>query len=167
MTNYDLDNFKAMTKNLSAGLLMFCRKNGFKVFLIHPGGPYFSKKDDDYWGIPKGLTEGDEDPLQAAVREFEEETGIKPEGEFTPLGTIVQKGGKIVHAWAFECSDDSPVAINSNTCEVEWPPGSGKKIVIPEADKGEFFTIEEAKVKMKKAQQEFLEKLSLSLNKEK
>jgi predicted NUDIX family NTP pyrophosphohydrolase len=156
-----------MNQNISAGLLMFSRKNGLKVFLIHPGGPYFAKKDDDYWGIPKGLTEDDENYLQAAVREFEEETGIKPEGEFIPLGTIVQKGGKIVHAWAFECPDDAPVKITSNTCEVEWPPRSGKKIMIPEADKGEFFTIEEAKVKMKKAQQEFLEKLSSSLEKEK
>jgi predicted NUDIX family NTP pyrophosphohydrolase len=117
-------------------------------------------KDDDYWGIPKGLTEEDEDHLQAAVREFEEETGIKPQGEFIPLGSIVQKGGKIVYGWTFECANDEPVKITSNTCEVEWPPRSGKKITIPEVDKGEFFTIEDAKVKMKKAQQEFLDKLS-------
>jgi predicted NUDIX family NTP pyrophosphohydrolase len=149
-----------MTKNISAGLLMYSRKNGLKVFLVHPGGPYFMNKDDDYWGIPKGLTEEDEDHLQAAVREFEEETGIKPQGEFIPLGSIVQKGGKIVYGWTFECANDEPVKITSNTCEVEWPPRSGKKITIPEVDKGEFFTIEDAKVKMKKAQQEFLDKLS-------
>ncbi|MDR3666825.1 MAG: NUDIX domain-containing protein [Ignavibacteriaceae bacterium] len=156
-----------MTKNISAGLLMFSRKNGLKVFLIHPGGPFFAKKDDDYWGIPKGLTEENEDHLQAAVREFEEETGIKPAGEFIPLGTIVQKGGKVVYGWAFECPTDDAVTIKSNTCQVEWPPRSGKKIIIPEVDKGEFFSIENAKVKMKKAQQEFLDRLLSSLDKDK
>jgi predicted NUDIX family NTP pyrophosphohydrolase len=155
-----------MTKNISAGLLMFCRKNGLKVFLIHPGGPYFSKKDEDFWGIPKGLAEEDEDYLQAAVREFEEETGIKPEGQFISLGSIIQKGGKKVYGWGFECYDDAPIEIKSNTCEIEWPPHSGKIITIPEADKGEFFTLEEAKTKMKKAQQDFLEKLLLLLDKE-
>jgi len=138
---------------------MFSRKNGLKVFLIHPGGPYFKNKDDDHWGIPKGLTEEGEDLLPTAVREFEEETGIIPEGTYLPLGTIIQKGGKKVHAWAFECSDDLPVTIKSNTCEIEWPPRSGKKITIPEVDKGEFFTINEAKVKMKKSQHEFLDRL--------
>ena len=117
------------------------------------------KKDDDFWGIPKGLTEEDEDHLRAAVREFKEETGIKPGGEFIPLGFIIQKGGKKVYAWAFECPDDVPVKITSNICQIEWPPRSGKKITIPEVDKGEFFTIEEAKAKMKKAQQDFLDRL--------
>ena len=154
-----------MPKNISAGLLMFSRKNGLKVFLVHPGGPFFMKKDDDYWGIPKGLTEEDEDHLQAAVREFKEETGIQPVGEFVPLGSVIQKGGKKVYAWAFEYSDDIPIKIISNTCEIEWPPRSGKTITIPEVDKGEFFTIEEAKVKMKKAQQDFLDRL-ISLLKE-
>ena len=92
--------FKDTPKNISAGLLMYSRKNGLKVFLVHPGGPYFMNKDDDYWGIPKGLTEEDEDHQQAAVREFKEETGIKPEGEFTPLGSVIQKGDKKVYAWA-------------------------------------------------------------------
>jgi predicted NUDIX family NTP pyrophosphohydrolase len=149
-----------MTKNISAGLLMYSRKNDLKVFLVHPGGPYFRNKENDYWGIPKGLTEENEDHLQAALREFEEETGIKPEGEFIPLGSVIQKGGKKVYAWAFECPDDVPIKITSNTCEIEWPPRSGKKITRPEVDKGEFFTIEEAKVKMKKAQQDFLESLT-------
>lgn len=158
--------FKDTPKNISAGLLMYSRKNGLKVFLVHPGGPYFMNKDDDYWGIPKGLTEEDEDHQQAAVREFKEETGIKPEGEFTPLGSVIQKGDKKVYAWAFECPDDDPIKITSNTCEVEWPPRSGKKITIPEVDKGEFFTIEEAKVKMKKAQQKFLDKLLCILGEE-
>lgn len=148
-----------MTKNISAGLLMFSRKNDLKVFLIHPGGPYFKTKDNDSWGIPKGLTEDNEDHLQAAIREFEEETGIKPKGEFIPLGSIIQKGGKKVHGWAFECDDDAPIKIISNTCEVEWPPRSGKRIIIPEVDKGEFFTIEEAKLKMKSSQHGFLDTL--------
>jgi predicted NUDIX family NTP pyrophosphohydrolase len=155
-----------MTKNISAGLLMYSRKNGLKVFLVHPGGPYFMKKDGDTWGIPKGLTEEDEDHLQAAVREFEEETGIKPEGKFIPLGSVIQKGGKKVYAWGFECPNDDPVKITSNTCEIEWPPRSGKKITIPEVDKGEFFTIDDAKVKMKKAQHEFLEELLSFLREE-
>lgn len=150
-----------MTKKISAGLLMFSRKNGLRVFLVHPGGPYFAKKDDDYWGIPKGLTEEDEDHLQAAIREFEEETGIKPEGKFISLGSVIQKGGKQVYGWAFECPDNVPINIISNTCEIEWPPRSGKKITIPEVDKGEFFSIEDAKVKMKKAQHDFLDRLLL------
>ena len=154
-----------MTKNISAGLLMFSRKNSLKVFLVHPGGPFFMKKDEDHWGIPKGLIEEEEDHLQAAVREFEEETGIKPIGEFTPLGFIIQKGGKKVYAWAFECADDAPVKIISNNCEIEWPPRSGIRITIPEVDRGEFFTIDEAKVKMKKAQHEFLDKLALLVSK--
>src|ERR1019366_6963117 len=113
-----------------------------------------------------GLTEEDEDHQQAAVREFKEETGIKPEGEFIPLGSVIQKGGKKVYAWAFECPDDTAIKITSNTCEVEWPPRSGKKITIPEVDKGEFFTIDDAKVKMKKAQQKFLEELLSFLREE-
>jgi len=149
-----------MTENISTGLLMYSRKNGLKVFLVHPGGPYFIKKENDCWGIPKGLPEEKEDHLQAALREFEEETGIKPKGDFIPLGSVIQKGGKKVYAWAFECPDDVPIKITSNTCQIEWPPRSGKKITIPEVDKGEFFTIEDAKVKMKKAQQEFLESLT-------
>jgi predicted NUDIX family NTP pyrophosphohydrolase len=148
-----------MTKNISAGLLMFSRKNGVKVFLVHPGGPFFRNKDDGYWGIPKGLIEGEEVHLEAAEREFEEETGIHPYGEFIPLGYITQKGGKVVFAWAFEVPENEPITINSNTCEIEWPPRSGKKITIPEVDKGEFFTIDEAKIKMNPAQHDFLDRL--------
>lgn len=148
-----------MTKNISAGLLMFSRKNGIKVFLVHPGGPFFRNKDDGYWGIPKGLIEGEEVHLEAAEREFEEETGIHPYGEFFPLGNITQKGGKVVFAWAFEVPKDEPITINSNTCHVEWPPKSGKIITIPEVDKGEFFTIDEAKIKMNLAQHDFLDRL--------
>jgi predicted NUDIX family NTP pyrophosphohydrolase len=148
-----------MTKNISAGLLMFSRKNDLKVFLVHPGGPFFVNKDDGYWGIPKGLIEGEEVHLEAAEREFEEETGIHPLGEFIPLDNIIQKGGKVVFAWAFEFPTDDPIEIKSNTCKIEWPPRSGKIITIPEVDKGKFFTFDEAKVKMNPAQHEFLNKL--------
>ena len=148
-----------MTKNISAGLLMFSRKNGLKVFLVHPGGPFFRNKDDGFWGIPKGLIEGEEVHLETAEREFEEETGIHPSGEFIPIGQVTQKTGKIVHAWAFEVPDDAPVKINSNTCDIEWPPKSGKRITIPEVDKGAFFSIEEAKIKMNPAQHDFLNRL--------
>jgi len=143
---------------------MFSRKNGVKVFLVHPGGPFFSNKDEGHWGIPKGLIEDDEVHLDAAKREFEEETGISPSGEFIPLGNITQKGGKVVFGWAFEVPEDDPITIKSNTCEVEWPPKSGKIITIPEVDKGEFFTIDEAKIKMKPAQHEFLLRLVSYLN---
>ena len=152
-----------MMIRISAGLLMFNRKNGIKVFLVHPGGPFFMNKDDGFWGIPKGLIEGEEIHLEAAEREFEEETGIHPSGNFIPLGDITQKGGKVVFAWAFEVPGDDPVKINSNTCEVEWPPKSGKTITIPEVDKGEFFTIDEARIKMNPSQHDFLDRLLLLL----
>ncbi len=148
-----------MTKNVSAGLLMFSRKNGIKVFLVHPGGPFFRNKDDGYWGIPKGLLEDEEVHLETAEREFEEETGIHPTGEFIPLGYITQKAGKVVFAWAFEVPNDDHIEIKSNTCNIEWPSKSGKIITIPEVDKGEFFTIEDAKVKMNPAQHDFLDRL--------
>ena len=138
---------------------MFCRKNGFKVFLVHPGGPFFNNKDDGWWGIPKGLIEEEEDHLSAAIREFEEETGLKPQGPFVPLGDILQKGGKTVHAYAFECEHDTPFTITCNTCDIEWPPKSGERIIIPEVDKGEFFSLEEAVVKINSAQKELIHRL--------
>lgn len=150
----------ALTNNrVSAGLLMFCRKNELMIFLVHPGGPYFKNKDDGFWGIPKGLIEPDEDHLAAAKREFEEETGIQAKPPFIPLGSVIQKGGKTVFAWAFEVEDDTNFTIICNTCELEWPPQSGKIITIPEVDKGEFFTVEQAVVKINNAQQEFITRL--------
>ncbi len=98
-----------------------------KILLVHPGGPFFTKKDNGHWGIPKGMVESNENILDAAIREFEEETGIKPEGEYIPLGEIKQNSGKIVHAWALEVKDDSLLNFESNTFELEWPPGSGRK----------------------------------------
>ncbi len=141
----------------SAGLLMYAfGGDELKVFLVHPGGPFFVNKDDGYWGIPKGLVDKDEDLLNAAIREFNEETGIIPNGVYTPLGTIEQRNGKIVHAWAFKAKNDSKIETNSNTFEMEWPPHSGKRQKFPEIDKGEFFTVEEAKKKMIGAQFEFV-----------
>jgi len=149
-----------MSELISAGLLMYTRKNNeLKFFLVHPGGPFFKNKDNGYWSIPKGLSEEGEDLLAAAMREFEEETGIKPEGKFISLGTIKQKSGKTVHAWAFECENDNPIEITCNTFEIEWPPKSGKIQKFPEADMGEFFSEDEAKKKINSAQIEFIERL--------
>jgi len=144
----------------SAGLLMyFANGDKLKVFLVHPGGPFFTNKDEGHWGIPKGLVDKDEDLLDAAKREFNEETGINPNGDYIPLGTIQQKNGKIVYAWAFKTMNDRKIEVSSNTFEMEWPPHSGKKQKFPEIDKGEYFTIEEAEKKMIGAQFEFISRL--------
>lgn len=144
----------------SAGLLMYRRKNnGVELFLAHPGGPFFKNKDDGSWSIPKGLLEEAEEPLEAAKREFEEETGITPKPPFIPLESIKQKGGKLVYAWAFE--GDVPAGFKpvSNHFEMEWPPHSGKKQSFPEMDKMEFFSAEEAKAKINPAQANFIDRL--------
>ena len=149
-----------MKELFSAGLLMYDFKDAqLQIFLVHPGGPFFKKKDEGYWGIPKGLIEDGEDHLSAAVREFEEETGIKPEGEFVPLGTVKQKSGKTVEAWAFRYNLNSLPEIKSNSFEMEWPPKSGKMSSFPEIDKGEFFDVKTAAVKMNSAQVKFIEVL--------
>jgi predicted NUDIX family NTP pyrophosphohydrolase len=149
-----------MVKNVSAGLLMYAIKDDkLKVFLVHPGGPFFKNKDNGYWSIPKGLVEGNEDLLDTAKREFEEETGIVPEGEFIPLGTVTQKNNKTVYTWAFEINNSNAVSVKSNLFEMEWPPKSGRKQKFPEIDKGEFFTEESAKEKINPAQIEFIERL--------
>lgn len=151
----------------SAGLLMYNNSlNELNVFLVHPGGPFFSKKDDGYWGIPKGLIEKDEDHFAAAKREFEEETGIKPKGEFIFLGETMQSNNKIVFAWAFETADSGIININCNTFEMEWPPRSGKKQQFPEVDKGAFFNINEARKKIYTAQLVFIERLIEYLKKQ-
>lgn len=119
-----------------------------EVLLVHPGGPFFQNKDDGAWSIPKGLLSEGEDAFAAAKREFEEETGIKAAGEFEPLGTITRdRDGKQLTAWAFEGDCDTS-AIASNTCEIEWPPRSGKRIAIPEVDRGAFFDLATARVKI-------------------
>ncbi len=129
-----------------------------QVLLAHPGGPLFAKKDDGAWSIPKGEPNPGEELFHAARREFEEETGLKSAGRFIPLSPIQQKGGKIVHAWAFE-GDCDPTAFKSNTFSMEWPPRSGKNMDFPEIDRGEFFDFPAARRKIKPAQEPFLDEL--------
>ena len=149
-----------MAGDVSAGLLMYSfQNNELKVFLVHPGGPYFVKKDEGFWGIPKGLKENNEELLDTAIREFKEETGITPHGEFIPLSSVKQKSGKTVYAWAFETGNENQLHLSSNTFEIEWPPHSGVKKKFPEIDKGEFFLIDEAMKKITEAQREFITKL--------
>jgi len=149
-----------MPEIISAGLMMFSEKNKeIKIFLVHPGGPFFAKKDDGYWGIPKGLADNNEELLDAAKREFKEETGIDPSGDFISLGSVVQKGGKRVYAWAFRTLKDDPIKIECNTFDLEWPPKSGRLQKFPEVDKGEFFNIEDSRKKINQAQKEFIDRL--------
>jgi len=144
----------------SAGLIMYIIKNKqLKIFLVHPGGPYFTKKDDGFWSIPKGLIEDNESSLETAIREFEEETGLKPAGEFIALGEVTLKSGKIVYAWGFEGTEDLNFIFKSNLFEMEWPPRSGKKESFPEADRFEFFPIEEANKKINPSQLPLIENL--------
>lgn len=150
----------------SAGLLMYRLLNGgLEVFLVHPGGPFWAKKDLGAWSIPKGGCEETEQPLDAAKREFQEETGLAPQGTFLELGTIKQVSGKIVTAWAFE-GDFDPAKLVSNFCRVEWPPGSGRMIECPEVDRGAWFSLSEAKQRILRSQQPLLDALSETLNAE-
>jgi predicted NUDIX family NTP pyrophosphohydrolase len=144
---------------ISAGLLMYRIKDGdIEILLAHPGGPYFVSKDDGAWSIPKGEPNADEDLLLTAQREFEEETGLKPTGPFTPLNPIKQKGGKVVHAWAFE-GDCNPATLKSNTFTMEWPPNSGQQMEYPENDRAEFFDLTAARRKIKAGQKALIDEL--------
>jgi predicted NUDIX family NTP pyrophosphohydrolase len=137
------------------------RKAGttLEVFLVHPGGPFWRNKDAGAWSIPKGeYNEGDY-PLEAAKREFREETGFSVEGDFLPLGQVKQAGGKIVTAWAIE-GQRSPDAIRSNTFSMEWPPKSGRQQEFPEVDRAAWFSVENAKERIFKGQLEFLNRLA-------
>jgi predicted NUDIX family NTP pyrophosphohydrolase len=142
---------------------MYRRVDRLEVFLVHPGGPHFAKKDLGIWTIPKGEYLKGELPLDAAKREFQEETGFPVSEPFLYLDSITQKGGKIVTAWAFE-GDCDPAKMISNLCEVEWPPRSGRIIEIPEADRGAWFTIDEAKEHIKETQIPLLDRLLRALN---
>jgi len=143
----------------SDGILMYRQQNGIlQVFLVHPGGPFWRKKDLGAWSIPKGEPGPEEDPLSAARREFQEETGFRVSGNFIPLSPVRQPGGKVVQAWALE-SDCDPEAIRSNTFKMEWPPRSGKQQEYPEVDRAEWFGIEEAKSKINQGQIALLEEL--------
>jgi predicted NUDIX family NTP pyrophosphohydrolase len=144
----------------SAGLLMYRRRNSrLEVFLVHPGGPFWAKKDLGAWSICKGEYAEGEAPLEAAIREFQEETGFAAQGEFLELGAVQQSGGKIVSAWAFE-GDCDPGDLISNRCQVEWPPRSGRMIEIPEVDRGDWFSISEANERILKSQAPFLSGLT-------
>jgi len=143
----------------SAGILLYRYHNKvLQVFLVHPGGPFWKNKDEGAWSIPKGEYTEDEDPLKAAIREFKEETGITISGEFLPLVQVKLKSGKLVKAWALEKDVDAG-NIKSNLCFVEWPPRSGRKIEIPEVDRADWFSIEEAKVKLNVGQVPLLKDL--------
>ncbi len=143
----------------SAGILLYRRINNIpEVMLVHPGGPFWKNKDLGTWSIPKGEFDAAEDPLQAAIRELKEETGIIAQGNFIELKPVKQASGKIVYAWALEQDADAG-AISSNEFEIEWPPKSGKKIMIPEVDKASWFTFEEAVVKIIPGQQPLLNEL--------
>ncbi len=147
-------------KNLSVGLLMYRRRAGhLEVLLAHPGGPFWTNKDDGAWTIPKGLVDDGEDHLTTAKREFEEELGTTPNAtEFHPLGEVKQKAGKTVVAFAFE-GDLDPTTIKSNTFKAEWPPRSGQWRSFPEVDRAAFFPLDVARTKMNPAQVEFLSRL--------
>jgi predicted NUDIX family NTP pyrophosphohydrolase len=152
-----------MRSRSSAGLLLYRMRNGqLEVFLAHPGGPFFAHKDDGHWTIPKGEVEPDEDLLVTAIREVEEETGlvIEKTKDFIELGSIRQKGGKIVHGWAVEYSGPEPTTCKSNVFQMEWPPGSGKWQAFPEVDRAQFFPLETAKLKVKASQIPLLEHLA-------
>lgn len=137
--------------------------NGIEVFLAHPGGPFWAKKDLGVWSIPKGEFADDEEPLAAARREFREETGSDVEGNFFPLEPIKQSGGKWVYAWAVE-GDCEERKVQSNTFTMEWPPGSGRQKEFPEIDRARWFTLRDAKRRILKSQQELLEQLQKKLD---
>ena len=149
---------------ISAGLLLYRLKNGWlEVFLVHPGGPFFKNKDEGVWTIPKGLPEKGEELEQAAVREFTEETGVKPRvnlgGDRIFLGEVKQKGGKVVRCWAVEGDVPEEFAVQSNFFELEWPPNTGTKKLFPEVDRAAFFSVKEAKIKINPAQVPLIELL--------
>jgi len=153
-----------MSLRVSAGLIMYRFRGGeLEVFLAHPGGPYSARKDEGYWTIPKGGQKFAETLLDAAQREFEEEVGIKPQPPYHALGSIRQKGGKVVHAWAFEGQWDDVRPIHSNNFEMAWPPYSGQMREFPEIDRAQFFTMLEARRKLKDSQCPLLDRLETML----
>ncbi len=151
-----------MTKQ-SAGILLYRIRNKTpEVFLIHMGGPFWAKKDEGAWSIPKGEFTSEEEPLNAAVREFTEETGFAIDGDFIPLQSLKQSGGKIIYAWAVQGDCDAS-QIKSNLFEMEWPPRSGHKKSFPEADRADWFVPSVAKTKIIKSQQALISELELLL----
>lgn len=148
-----------MTKKQSAGLLLYRQHpEGIGVLLVHPGGPFWKTKDDGAWSIPKGEFEDSEVPLDAAKREFREETGLMVEGEFRPLGFAKQTSGKIVHAWAVEADCDA-ATVRSNRFAMEWPPKSGRMQEFPEIDRAQWFSVDAARTKIHAGQAPFIARL--------
>ena len=149
-----------MAVKRSAGILLYRRRGAaLEVFLAHPGGPFWTRRDDGAWTIPKGEIDEGEDPLAAAKREFTEEIGVVLEGEFVALTPIKQKAGKTVMAWAVEGNCD-PEALQSNKFSMEWPPKSGRQAEFPEVDRAGWFTLDEAHVKILESQTPLLDELS-------
>ena len=152
-----------MAAKQSAGLLLYRHHQGtWQVLLVHPGGPYWTKKDLGAGSIPKGEFEPGEDPLEVAKREFTEETGLSMTGAFVPLEPVKQSGGKVVYAWAVE-GDCDPAAIRSNTFSIEWPPGSGRLRAFPEIDRAAWFGLGEAAEKINKGQVGLLDQCGVLL----
>lgn len=148
----------------SAGLVMYRMRDGEpEALLVHPGGPFWAKKDDGAWFIPKGEINPNEEPLVGAKREFAEETALTPRGTFLPLGSVRQKSGKTIFAWAF-AGDCDPATLKSNTFELEWPPRSGKMREFPEIDRAAFVNLAQAARKMHPVEFPFLERLKQILS---
>jgi predicted NUDIX family NTP pyrophosphohydrolase len=149
---------------VSAGILLFRRRpSGVEVLLAHPGGPFFTKKDVGHWTIPKGEVEAGEELYAVARREFEEETGqAPPDGPSIDLGSIVQKGGKVVHAWGLE-GDLDPATAVSNLFELTWPPGSGRRALFPEIDRVDWFAPAEARLRLKETQIPLVDRVEAAL----
>lgn len=156
-----------MRSKVSAGILLYRLTDGsLEVLIGHPGGPFFDHRDEGYWSIPKGEVEADEtaDLMMVARREFAEETGHQvPDGPLVPLGSVVQKGGKVVHAWAV-AGDLDPTASHSNTFELVWPPGSVHTIIVPELDRVAWFDPDEARRRLKASQVPFVDRLGAILD---
>jgi predicted NUDIX family NTP pyrophosphohydrolase len=149
-----------MPTRTSAGLVLYrIHDRQLEFLLVHPGGPFWKNKDAGSWTIPKGEPHADEPPFQAAQREFEEETGFKPHGQFLELTAVKQKGGKVIQAWAFE-GDWDPARIRSNRFTLEWPPRSGRQAEFPEVDRAAFFSLDQAKEKLNPAQLPLLQELA-------
>ena len=161
------DSGTVKSARASAGLLLFRRgTTALELFLAHPGGPFWQRRDGGAWTIPKGLAEEGEDPLAAACREFKEETGLTPEGPFISLGSVRQKAGKVVHAWAWE-GDADPSTVTSNTIQTEWPRDSGRWLTFPEVDRCAWFDPRVAREKINPAQAAFIDRLETELARQK